>query len=116
MMTESNKKPPVRDADIEKTFVAESIVGFWMVEPLNALTNLTFFVGAYYLFKFVRHNNFNGRISAFFVAIMTAVGLGSLLWHLQRSEITLLLDRLPIYIFFVYIFYLLPHFLKNVWF
>lgn len=83
----------------------ERFANFWLVEPLNALTNLAFLIGAYYLYKFIRANNLKSRLSTFLIGLMVAVGLGSMSWHLYRSEATLLLDRLPIYIFFIFTLY-----------
>lgn len=76
-----------------------------MVEPLNALTNFAFLIGAYYLYKFIRVNNLKSRLGTFLIGLMVAVGLGSMSWHMYRSEATLLLDRLPIYIFFIFALY-----------
>ncbi|KKR31848.1 MAG: Conserved hypothetical membrane protein [Parcubacteria group bacterium GW2011_GWF2_39_8b] len=84
----------------------ESVAGFWTVEPLNALTNFAFFIGAYYLLKYIRVNNLKNRLSIFLTGLMVVMGLGSLLWHSYRSEITMLLDTLPIYIFFILALYL----------
>ncbi|TSA45222.1 hypothetical protein D4R52_02900 [bacterium] len=83
----------------------EKVTGFWLTEPLNALTNLAFLIGAYYLYKFIRINRVKSHLSIFLVGLMVAVGLGSLSWHVHRSEVTLLLDRLPIYIFFSFVIY-----------
>ncbi len=85
----------------------ESYQHLWLNEPLNIISNLSFFVGAYYLYKLARNKKYNKNVSIFLTGIMVILGLGSLAWHSHRTTLTLLSDELPIYIFIIFAFYFL---------
>ena len=74
--------------------VADSI----LLEPLNVITNLAFFVSAIFTHRMLRKNNTKG-IYYFFPWLIFLIGLGSTSWHLNRNPITLLFDAVPIYVF-----------------
>ncbi len=73
---------------------------FW-AEPLNALTNLAFFVAA--VAAFVRAKRV-GRMDAgigLLIALTTAIGIGSFLFHTLATRWAALADVLPILLFIV---------------
>ncbi len=80
---------------------------FWLSEPLNAITNFAFFIGAYYLYKLIKNENYNRKLGVSLIVMMVILGIGSLAWHSYRVVPTLLLDEIPIYIFIVFAFYFL---------
>lgn len=82
----------------------ESVVNFWLHEPLNAITNFAFFVGAYFLYKLIKRNEHNMRLGTVLIVLMVILGAGSLAWHSYRSVPTLLMDEIPIYIFIIFAF------------
>ncbi len=84
----------------------ENNTSFLFNEPFNIITNLTFFVSAFFLFK--RKSFFKEMkdplVCLFFLMII-ATGLGSTLFHSFRSTLTHALDFVPIYILFITLFY-----------
>lgn len=85
----------------------ESVSGFFLSEPWNAITNFAFFFGAYYLYKLIKKNGYDTRLGSFLIVLMIILGSGSLAWHSYRSVPTLLMDEIPIYIFIIFAFYFL---------
>ena len=85
----------------------EYISNFWLHEPLNAITNFGFFIGAYFLYRLIKKNNLNMNLGTVLISMMIALGLGSLAWHSYRITPTLLMDEIPIYIFIAFAFYFL---------
>lgn len=74
-------------------------------EPLNALTNASFFIAAWFVFK--AGNSFHARLLAGLIAL---VGLGSTLFHTFANRLTMLGDVIPIAIFtFVYLWLAMRH-------
>lgn len=68
--------------------------GLW-AEPLNALSNLAFFMAAYALWRRDRHAG-STRI---LITLITLIGIGSSLFHTFATQATLLADVIPILIF-----------------
>ena len=68
-------------------------------EPINLITNLAFFVSAFFVYKIIKASNLKNSIYNFFPWIIFSIGLGSSLWHLYRNPVTLIFDALPVYIF-----------------
>ena len=71
---------------------------FWS-EPINALTNLVFFIAAWFVWK---HGGRLGRLSCpiwGLIGLMVAIGIGSFLFHTYASNWARLLDVLPILLF-----------------
>lgn len=87
----------------------ESVSGFWLHEPLNAITNFAFFICAYYLYKLIKRNGYDMRLGVLLICLMVVLGSGSLAWHFYRSVPTLLMDGIPIYIFIFFSFIFLAH-------
>ncbi|MDO8518026.1 MAG: ceramidase domain-containing protein [bacterium] len=83
----------------------------FLTEPLNAISNFAFFIVAYFLYQSYRKSKTFKNIYFPLIFLTILIGLGSLLWHTHRSSITLLLDTVPIYILFLFIFYFVANFL-----
>lgn len=69
---------------------------FWS-EPVNAVTNAAFLIAAFVVWRALR-----GRvdgISGALIAILTAIGVGSFLFHTFATRWALLSDVLPILVF-----------------
>src|SRR3972149_2257051 len=68
---------------------------FW-AEPVNALTNVAFFVAAWAAFRlWQREGNGDHAILAL-ILVVAAVGLGSLAFHTRATRGAMLLDGVPI--------------------
>jgi hypothetical protein len=66
-------------------------------EPLNAVTNLAFLLAAWLAFRQVRTHNFRRFPEGYALcAILALIGVGSGLWHLTPTSLTIMLDVLPI--------------------
>ncbi|MFN4262148.1 MAG: ceramidase domain-containing protein [Thioalkalivibrionaceae bacterium] len=76
-------------------------------EPLNAISNLGFFLAAYFALRVWQSSRRSGAALAssderFFIALVTltiAIGLGSTAWHLFATPWALALDVIPILLF-----------------
>jgi surface polysaccharide O-acyltransferase-like enzyme len=71
---------------------------FW-AEPVNALTNLLFFVSAWCIW---RHSKSLGAVSSgvwLLLALVCAIGIGSFLFHTFATAWAKLMDDLPILLF-----------------
>ena len=85
-------------------------------EPINTLSNLTFFLVAYLIYQ-----NFKGSkmpsLAKFFVLIISIIGLGSITFHTTARMWGALTDSIPIAIFaLVYVFSCGRHILNMRWF
>lgn len=68
-------------------------------EPLNAVTNISFLIAVWWLACRARQlNGWNGRMKLL-VALVTAVGIGSALFHTFANRLTSLMDIIPILAF-----------------
>ena len=67
-------------------------------EPINILSNIFFFIAAYYVFKEFKKNKSTKTFLVFPILIMF-IGLGSTSFHSLPNKITLLMDVLPIFLF-----------------
>lgn len=85
----------------------EFATNFWLHEPLNAITNFGFIIGAYFLYRFIKINKPKKSLGIFLISLMLVLGFGSLAWHSYRSLPTLLSDEIPIYIFMIFVGYFL---------
>ncbi len=65
-------------------------------EPLNALTNLSFFVAAFFAYRLAEKSNRLDLQSYVLLFFLFAIGVGSTLFHSFASVLTLYLDVLPI--------------------
>ncbi len=84
----------------------ENNTTFFFNEPFNIVTNLTFFISAFFLF---RRKTFFKELKdpflAIFFSMLVLTGIGSTLFHSYRSTFTHKLDAIPIYILFISLFY-----------
>lgn len=68
-------------------------------EPLNAASNVAFFVAAWMLWRFAGESRFLSARAWLLIAMIAVIGAGSTLFHLFASEETRSLDLLPILVF-----------------
>lgn len=71
---------------------------FW-AEPINALTNFAFLIAAWTVWK---HGHRLGRLSSpvwLLIGLMVSIGIGSFLFHTYATNLTRLLDIIPILLF-----------------
>ena len=85
----------------------ENVTGFWLAQPLNAITNLAYTVGGFYLYAYVKKNNLNRTLGIVLSGLMIILGIGSTAWHSHKSVLTMLSDEIPIYLFIVLVIYYL---------
>lgn len=67
-----------------------------LAEPLNAASNLSFFLAAWFLFRHVHHREWDFRV---LVALLAAIGAGSLAFHTVGTAGMALVDQLAIAVF-----------------
>jgi hypothetical protein len=72
--------------------------GLW-AEPINALTNLAFFLAAWAAWRFASQKNAPNTISWVLIGLMVAIGLGSGLFHTYATNWARWLDIIPILLF-----------------
>jgi hypothetical protein len=72
--------------------------GLW-AEPLNALSNLAFFIAVYCAFQLARGRNILGPQSCLLLLLLTSIGIGSSLFHTFATRWAGLADVLPILLF-----------------
>lgn len=88
---------------------------FW-AEPVNALTNVAFFVAAWAAFRLWRRNGHGDRAILALILVVVAVGLGSFAFHTLATRGAMLLDVGPIGVFiFGYVLLALRRFLALSW-
>lgn len=73
----------------------ERLSAFWFDEPLGLLSNFGFLVAAAVLAR----QPHNGARAWFLIALLTAIGIGSGLFHAFATRATLLMDVIPIQLF-----------------
>ncbi len=71
---------------------------FWS-EPVNAITNFAFIIGALFLIRLYRATARNDWQAACLIVIVCTVGIGSFLFHTVATRWALLADVIPITIF-----------------
>jgi hypothetical protein len=71
---------------------------FW-AEPVNALTNLGFVLGAWMIWCLARRERALDTGIVALIGLIVAISLGSFLFHTLASRLTRWLDILPIFIF-----------------
>lgn len=69
--------------------------GLW-AEPLNAITNLSFFIAAFFVFILARSENALNARSMILIVLLVCIGTGSSLFHTFATKATMLMDVLPI--------------------
>jgi len=68
-------------------------------EPLNTLTNLFFVLAGIILIFQLKKAKALTLPAIWLSSLLIIIGIGSLLWHLYRSDFTLLIDLIPIALF-----------------
>ncbi|ARN75748.1 ceramidase domain-containing protein [Oceanicoccus sagamiensis] len=71
---------------------------FW-AEPVNAISNLSFIIGAVLAFRIGRQCNAHTLGSYWLTSILFFIGIGSFIYHTFATLLGMFLDMLPIYIF-----------------
>jgi hypothetical protein len=72
--------------------------GLW-AEPVNAATNIAFFIAACALYKQYKTTQTKNPSACLLIALVAIVGLGSLLFHTFANVLTMWMDVVPIGIF-----------------
>jgi len=75
--------------------------GLWD-EPLNAVSNLAFFIAAWALYKAYCSQSKKDGQAVILISLITLVGIGSTLFHTFANKLTLIFDVLPIALFTFY--------------
>lgn len=81
---------------------------FW-AEPLNAISNLSFFLAALYGFLLWRRSGFSDRWIALLALVAASVGTGSFLFHTLATPTAMLADVIPIAVYIAIGFALVLH-------
>ncbi|TCT12430.1 ceramidase [Tepidamorphus gemmatus] len=83
---------------------------FWS-EPVNAVTNAAFLIAAALAFHAWRRQSRSDRPALTLILVLTAIGLGSFLFHTFANRWSMLADVIPITIFiYVYFFFAMRRF------
>ncbi len=72
--------------------------GFW-AEPFNALTNIAFFIAAFFGFQLAKKSGGLNWANLLLVVLLAAIGAGSFLFHTLASEWAQLADVIPILLY-----------------
>lgn len=72
--------------------------GLW-AEPLNALSNIAFFLGAFFAYHLASRQQVLGPQSIWLIALLTTIGIGSTLFHTLATQWAQLADVIPILLF-----------------
>lgn len=70
----------------------------WLAEPLNFLSNISFFIAAYYLYRLSKSSPHPVH-ARLLILLVTMVGIGSSLFHSIANHLTMLGDIIPIALF-----------------
>lgn len=68
-------------------------------EPLNALSNLVFFIGAYAAWRYGQRQLAHTPGSYWLALVITLIGVGSSLFHTFANQWSVLADIIPIYVY-----------------
>jgi hypothetical protein len=70
-----------------------------LAEPINAFTNLAFFIAAYFVYRLAREQNNLSASTLALSALIAIIGIGSSLFHTIATFWAMLADSLPILIY-----------------
>ena len=85
-------------------YCERTVPGFFS-EPLNAITNVAFFIAAFLAYRLARQHKSFDKGSILLLALLVAIGSGSFLFHTMATGWAMLTDVIPILIFqIVFIF------------
>ncbi len=76
-------------------------------EPLNAITNATFLIAAWLLWKQYKASQIQDRPVAVLIALVGVIGIGSLSFHTFANHVSMLADIIPITIFVFFYLWLI---------
>jgi len=76
-------------------------------EPFNTLSSLAFFVSAHFVYRLLKTHAIKSFSYRILFILLVLIGIGSVLWHSFRNPIALVLDAIPVYVFFFTIVFLL---------
>lgn len=68
-------------------------------EPLNALSNISFFIAAWLLYKIYKTQGTKDSGALLLIALIALVGTGSSLFHTFANGLTIIADVIPIMLF-----------------
>ncbi|MBN1929719.1 MAG: ceramidase domain-containing protein [Chlorobiaceae bacterium] len=68
-------------------------------EPVNLLTNLSFIVAAWFLYRLMRYRDRFDAGNILLLTLVTMIGVGSALYHSFATEWARLLDVVPIFLY-----------------
>ncbi len=88
--------------DLHCERIADGITG----EPLNTVTNLLYFVVAYFLFKSYREAEIRAPRIKVLIYLIIAFGIGSVLFHASARMWGAIFDVMPIVFFAIFYLYL----------
>lgn len=89
--------------------------GLW-AEPINLLTNISFFIAAYLLLRSYRAQQLKDPWILFFIILIAVIGLGSSLFHSFANRWSMLADIIPIMSFaIIYLWFALRRLLVLSW-
>lgn len=90
---------------------------FHIAEPINTITNISFFIATFMLFKTYKKQKNKQLDIIFLISLLFLIGLGSTIWHLTQSFIGELLDMIPILLFLIiYIYSFSRKIIKLKWY
>ena len=72
--------------------------GFWG-EPFNAVTNIAFFIAAFFAFQLAKKSSGLNWANLLLVVLLAAIGAGSFAFHTLATESTQLADVIPILLY-----------------
>ena len=81
---------------------------FW-AEPFNALTNVSFLLGAAFALDFAIRRRATSPLTIVFISVAGLIGFGSFYFHTVPNRFTISLDIAPIVLFQVLFLWLLSH-------
>lgn len=103
-------------AALPLTDYCERVGSGLFAEPLNVLTNIAYLLTAFLIWRILRKSNVEHRAHFLvMIAAITAVGIGSAIFHVFHTEATILFDAVPIWIFIATALVLLFNKLSGSW-
>lgn len=88
----------------------------YLAEPVNALSNIAFFIAALYAWKYSKQQAVDTVQFRLLIALMIAIGVGSLLFHLFANKASQLADLIPIFLFqLMFLWIYMKNVLHYIW-
>lgn len=89
--------------------------GLW-AEPINAVTNIAFFIAGFFALKYARDHDALNKSTITLVALIFAMGVGSTLFHTFANLWSMAADILPILLYqMLFIIFYSRHRIKLSW-